>query len=437
VTVDNRTSSTELGKGSGGLRSNIWKYYAYKGLWGLAAGLWLPVLVLFFLGQGMDLSGFMVLMSVMNLSQFALEVPTGIVADRFSRKWSVCAGLVCAVCFAMACLTTLNYPLLVLAFAVGGAAGALISGADSAFLYDSLKAMGREQDFQRVTGNAVSIMLAATVLGTAICGIVAGVVGVSASMWLSCGCCALAALVTAAFGEPPFLEAAREKQPATSVRGHLSGYVSHLSDSFRFVASSSSLLALILVNIVVIRLCFLTERPFAQPYLSTFGYTPEYISYAHTAFYAITALFAKYAHRLGAILGQAEKRAIMLVCLLAGASLALMVEVSIGPVAIGAMIGIYAAKGLFGPVIQDSLNRRITSEKRASCLSIAQMGNNFLGIFLGPLFGYLADTLSLGASLHLFLWTFLPLLAIGAACVWWTVVGEAELESSTVSQATR
>ena len=31
---------------------------------------------------------FMVLISLMNLSMVALEVPTGVVADRFSRKWS-------------------------------------------------------------------------------------------------------------------------------------------------------------------------------------------------------------------------------------------------------------------------------------------------------------------------------------------------------------
>ena len=77
-----------------------------------------------------------------------------------------------------------------------------------------------------------------------------------------------------------------------------------------------------------------------------------------------------------------------------------------GFVVVVAMAGIYLVKGLISPFMQDSLNRRVSSEKRASFLSIAKMGGNFLGIFLGPLFGYLADAFSLNTSLILFQWLF-------------------------------
>ena len=89
------------------------------------------------------------------------------------------------------------------------------------------------------------------------------------------------------------------------------------------------------------------------------------------------------------------------------------------------MLGLYLMQGLFGPLMQNSLNRRLTSEKRASCLSIAKMGQNFLGFFLGPLFGYLADVSSLKSSLLVFQWTFAPLLLVSVLWLW-KVLGQAD-----------
>ena len=42
-----------------------------------------------------------------------------------------------------------TYQLILFSYVVWGASFALMSGADSAFLYDSLKALGREDEYQR------------------------------------------------------------------------------------------------------------------------------------------------------------------------------------------------------------------------------------------------------------------------------------------------
>lgn len=99
----------------------------------------------------------------------------------------------------------------------------------------------------------------------------------------------------------------------------------------------------------------------------------------------------------------------------------MMVNAGLGPVLVTGLMGIYMMKGLFTPLIETGLNRRLSSEQRASCLSMASMGNNLLGIFLGPMFGYLADAFSLSASLLIFQWTFAPLLVSGVIWVWYTL----------------
>ena len=49
---------------------------------------------------------------------------------------------------------------------------------------------------------------------------------------------------------------------------------------------------------------------------------------------------------------------------------------------------------------------------------VSNTGNSLFGVFLGPLFGYLADAWSLQASLLVYQWTFVPLQLIGVFWVW-------------------
>ena len=100
------------------LQGNVWKFYVYKGLWGFAGGLVIPIIILFYLHRGISLSEFMILMSVLNISVFVFEVPTGIVADKFSRKWSVCLGTLCMGSVILIPLLTVYYPLLIFAFLI-------------------------------------------------------------------------------------------------------------------------------------------------------------------------------------------------------------------------------------------------------------------------------------------------------------------------------
>lgn len=414
------------------LQGNVWKFHGYKLLFGLASGLGLPVVVLFFLDRGISLAGFMILMSTLNISVFVFEVPTGIVADKFSRKWSVSIGTLCMTLTVLFMVTTVNYPLLIIAFMMWGLGEALVSGADSALLYDSLKAEQMEETFQRTIGTAISLLLSGIVLGSVLCGLVVERTGLRGPFVISLGIRLLAVIIAALFKEPPFLEAARDKE-AKTFKGQVSSYITHLKTSLRFVWQSRELLALIFINIVILRLVFLTERPFAQPYLTSFGYVPRYISYFYTLFYVITALFAKYSHKMTNIIGKSERRSLSLICLLGILALVIMVNAWTGVVVVVSMVGIYLMKGAFTPLMEDSLNRRVTSEKRASCLSIAKMGNNFLGIFLGPLFGYLSDTFSLKRSLFAFQWTFVPLLVI--SIIWgWRVLSPISQPESAISE---
>ena len=221
--------------------------------------------------------------------------------------------------------------------------------------------------------------------------------------------------------EPPFLAEARGKEQVTNFKGHWSGYVDHLKTSWQILRQQRGLLALSFLSLVSARMFILVERPFAQPFLASFDYAPAQISYFHSLFFIITALFAKNSHKISKVEGSSEGYAIVWVGLFGLLSLLTMVNAWLGPILVTGLMGIYLMKGLLTPLIETSLNRRLTSEQRASCLSMTSMGNNLLGIFLGPLFGYLAGAFSLPASLLIFQWTFAPLLIGGVIWVWYAL----------------
>lgn len=393
------------------LSANVWKFYVFSVLQGIVWGLCLPILVLFFIDRGLSLEQFMILMAIMNFTIFAMEIPGGIVADRFSRKWSIFAGRsALTLSFALMLLTT-DMILLGVAFALYGIGESLISGADSALLYDSLKLESLQDRFQDTFGNTISIRLGMMVVGTIMCGYLVGRFDLAIPLWAGLALTVVGLVPTILLVEPPIH--ASEEQQARTFRGEVLGYWRHTVDSFRLIVRDPVLMLIIFINITIIRLCLFSDRPFAQPYLRTFDYSDADIGYLYTLFIGVTAVFAKFSRRIVGWVGGTERSGLVTVALMSLISLVAMVQAPIGVVLVVALVGLNTAKGLAEPFIQTAMNNRLTSDKRASCLSMGKMGMNLMGVFMGPMFGWLADTYSLGTSLTVYQWIFGPMLAVG------------------------
>lgn len=78
-----------------------------------------------------------------------MEVPSGVFADSFGRKWSMFVSAVCSMVYAMGMLYADEFWLFFTLFGIYGLGFALLSGADTAMLYDTLKVMRRNGDFNR------------------------------------------------------------------------------------------------------------------------------------------------------------------------------------------------------------------------------------------------------------------------------------------------
>ncbi len=187
-----------------------------------------------------------------------------------------------------------------------------------------------------------------------------------------------------------------------------------LRESFRVIGRSRQVLLLVLVSLCVDRLLFLYQRPFMQPSLIGVGFEPSQLGYLYAAFGVVTAVLSRVSRRFASLLGDRESRTFPVILSLAAGTLVLYALARTPVTLVAAVVLFRVVSGLHVPAIQAGLNRRLPSEQRAACLSVASAGNHLLGFMLGPLYGHVADAYSLGKGLLVFLASFGPLLLAAA-----------------------
>jgi MFS family permease len=103
-----------------------------------AFGLTIPFSIVWMLQQGITLPGVGIVQSVIFLSTFLLEVPTGVIADRFGRKKSLILGTLGHTVGIVLFFLSQSFFGFILSAICTGAAWALISGAEETYLYDTI-----------------------------------------------------------------------------------------------------------------------------------------------------------------------------------------------------------------------------------------------------------------------------------------------------------
>jgi MFS family permease len=123
-------------------------------------------------------------LAVGDLCVFALEVPTGWIADRLGHRRSLIIGSFVQVCAMLAFWLAASAPALFAASLLVALGDAFRSGADEALLYRSCVALGREEQFQAIEAKASSLGLIA-LLGLLLAG--GGIVAVAgyAAAWIT------------------------------------------------------------------------------------------------------------------------------------------------------------------------------------------------------------------------------------------------------------
>jgi predicted MFS family arabinose efflux permease len=143
------------------------------------------------------------LFALWSVTGLLAEVPTGVLADRWSRRGAlVLAGVLEAAGFVLWTVAP-GLPGFAAGFVVWGVGGALVSGAAEALVYDGLAAVGAEGSYVRVHGATTATELLVQVPTALLAGVLVGVGGYELVGWVSVVTCLAAAALATRFPEPP------------------------------------------------------------------------------------------------------------------------------------------------------------------------------------------------------------------------------------------
>ncbi len=364
--------------------NNIWKMYVIQSLY------WMhfisSVLIPFFQDWGgLTFTGIMLLNAWFMLWNFLLEVPTGTVADVWGRRASVALAFVVAAAGALIYVSRPDFKVFLVAEVFLAAATTLISGADQALVYDSLKESAEDgQDLEARAKTVIprleSFKLGGILVGALLGSLIAKRYGLTMPL--------LAWLVPLTLA---FVLALTLHEPAHGRRDgdRRQPYGRVLLAGVRYFVDHTVLRLLALDMILVAALSFMIIWIY-QPFLAAAGVDLAWFGTMHAAMVVGQILLLANVARLEKLFGS-QKRLLFAAPILTGISFVVLGSTRFLP-AVTLAIVVAASFGLARAVLFSAhFNRHIPSQKRATVLSTISMFRMIAIAIVNPIVGLGAD----------------------------------------------
>lgn len=310
--------------------------------------------------------------AVFHLTSFLFEVPSGVIADVFGRRRSMVASQCMFAAASAAMLLSRSMAGVCLAMALSALGYNFASGSREALAYESLKACGREAEYQHFAANDATLWRVGTALATLCAGV---------ALWLGPRAAYGADLALALAGLLPAL-ALREPasgRPAAGVGRRVDAAV---RESAAFLLHSPKALRLMVcdaaVGAVATMLLFVLQARLPALSLPTAWLGPALFLLGLSG--ALGAQAARFAGRL-------PYRALALLCaggVLAGALLAA------SPWLAAACAGGFLAGGLddlLAVRTDVALNELVPSAQRATLVSVSSLVFSLVMLAVAPAMG--------------------------------------------------
>ncbi|MFX0039429.1 MAG: MFS transporter [Promethearchaeota archaeon] len=357
-------------------RSNIWKTYLIHFIEGfhLISGILLP----FFLTWGrISFVEVMFLQSYFTIMILVFEIPCGAIADYISRKFSLILG---AVSTAFAALIYGSYPSIYI-FAIGETlwafGAALTSGTNMAFIYDTLRKLGREDEVSKVMARNRSFSLLGIALSAPIGSIIGAYFSLNLVMSLIFIPFIIATLISMTLKEPNHdLERKKADKYFTIVK---SGFTE---------LTTNKILRILAVEMVITEsLVFFLIWTY-QVYLEALNFQLIFFGFISTLMTLIQILFNNLIPTLENKI-QNKRKFLKFYTIIPGIAFILMALIHYIPISIPLIlivIGLGFSRSL---IFIKGINKEIETENRATVISTINMIASLIRAILYPLVGYL------------------------------------------------
>ena len=366
------------------LQKNIPKYYIFMAL-RYAMFFFIPIFVIYLKSKGLTITQIMILQGIYSLLIFALEIPTGAIADQLGRKKTIALGSAFASIGLIAYAYASTFTGFITAEIILALGTVFISGADTALLYDTLKTLKKESRFKKIQGNANALGFTC-----------AAATSLTAS-WLYTIAPSLPMLVAAIPFALTVPVALSMHEPSHTKTATLRETTCLIKEGIRFTKTHRQVRWLILYTAVYSAFSFAMFWLY-QPFLIESGINLLYFGPVFAFINLLVAIGAYSAHRIEKTIG--EKASLLIIPALTIIALILL---STGHLALG-LIAIILGQFAWGysePVINDYMNRHIASRNRATILSVNSLAKGITGAIILPFTGYIVDAYSLSCAFML------------------------------------
>ncbi len=333
-----------------------------------------PIIIIYLAAKGLSFSEIMLLNSIASIAVFLFEVPTGSIADKVGRKFSLIVGTSLWVVQLVLLIFAKSFAHFALAQLLMALGITFMSGANSALLYDSLKADGREAEFQKMQGRANSWVYYGQAIGCVAAGFLYEL-NMELPVIISAVNAAIAVIIATRFVEPPI-----EDKPDKE------GYLKHIADSGRFVMQHNKVKALVVYG-TVFYVFYRVGFYFFQPYFQAVNLDVRYYGIFFALFNIVAALTSQNAHK---IISATKGRTLTVLSATMIVSFGLMAMVTTWIGAFGILLQ-QVARGLYSPVIQKFMHKHIPSNKRATIVSLYSLVISLASALAYPIFGAIGE----------------------------------------------
>ncbi len=344
----------------------------------------MPIIVLFYEKNGLSLQDIFILKSVYSVVLVTLDIPTGYLADAWGRRNCLLAGCFIAFCGMLCYSLPLTFTLFFVIEILLGIGQSLISGADSALLYDTMLNNKREKEYLKYEGRMTMVgnfsEAGASVIG--------GLLAISA-LKLPFYCQAGVAFIGI-----PAAFALKELHIKTAIKNP----IKNISSIIHYSLIKNKQLCYDIMFSAIIGAATLTMAWFVQPILIDIDMPIGWFGVIGAILNLTVGIAALYSDDINKRLGTNKTYALILFFIIAGY---ISISYHINYFSLFIFFIFYIVRGFATPILKGYINRQVFSEMRATVLSIRNFVIRLMFAFIAPFIGWLNDAFSLAFALQI------------------------------------
>jgi len=264
------------------------------------------IYILYFQFLGFSFNEIGLFEAVTSVAIIITDLPSGVLADSFSRKWTVfIANVFWLLMVLLLGFSSGGIGLIILAGLLNGLEFSFKSGAETALLYDTLKELNREEEYLKISGRINAISLLSTLAGLVL-GAYLFSVDPRLPYWIFAVFIGLSLIFIISVKEPI------KPQRNSSFKAH----VEDMGNSVRFIFNNKLLLWFTLFFLIADVFTESYWDVYSQAHLKASGLDPAALGVVFACLVLINAVFSYFIDDIEKRLG--EKRSLYSIILVQG-----------------------------------------------------------------------------------------------------------------------